>query len=250
MRKKDIRNNKIRNFVNLFTALMFTLLTSYQIYLLVQISQNRTGRILGIISFALITIATFFALVPRKGFSIMRTVLLIAGLSLNIIIKIFNASAMFGMLDFAYTPTVLNCAVYVLSQAAELLLLLYYLVFRHNKKLSRMRKLACVAMSAVVLLYLSCLIMEIVLMIRYGWNIDLSLKYTIASRFLYFFGFAGIAVSFMLPVPQSQGGIPAAMIRQTSREDEILFSVPDNERAKVEVMKKPQSSEADTDFVL
>lgn len=59
MRKKDIRNNKIRNFVNLFTALMFTLLTSYQIYLLVQISQNRTGRILGIISFALITIATF-----------------------------------------------------------------------------------------------------------------------------------------------------------------------------------------------
>ena len=95
----------------------------------------------GLISYFLLALAAVFALIPKTAFRIMRTVLMIAGLFINFAVRLTNAGAVFGRLDFSKTPSVLNGAVYVFSQLAVLLLLAYYLVLRHNKK--RDRALRC-----------------------------------------------------------------------------------------------------------
>lgn len=250
MSRKDIRNIRMRKIANLVTALMFTALTLYHIFLLLFKNQARTGRLLVIASFAVIAVASYFALVPRSGLATARTALLIAGLLFNFIIRLFNANAMFRMLDFSNVPTVLNFAVYVFSQTAEIILLLYYMIFRHNKKLSKKRALGCSLMSLVILLYLSCLIMECVLLIKYGWNIDLSLKYTLVSRFVYFLGFSGIAVNCMIPVPQFSSENTGSTEQQAPTEPEVLFSVPDDQRTKVDLMEKPETGKSDADFII
>ena len=97
---------KLGTAINIITAVMFTFFTAYQIYLLIQIDTQRNGRLIGIIFYLFITAASFFALVQKIGLRIARSVLLIAGLLLLFGIKLFNASAIFGSLDFAKAPSV------------------------------------------------------------------------------------------------------------------------------------------------
>ena len=151
---------------------MFTFFTAYQIYLLIQIDTQRNGRLIGIIFYLFITAASFFALVHKTGLRIARSVLLIAGLLLLFGIKLFNASAIFGSLDFANAPSVLRCAVYVVSQLGTIMLAVYYLFFRHNKKINSKRKLIVALMAFVIVLYVSVLIMECVLIMNYRVNIE------------------------------------------------------------------------------
>lgn len=244
----NVKNTKLSNAVHLLTALCFMFFTAYHLFLFVEVSSNRIGRILGILTFLLITVASFFALSPKPTFRIVRSVTMIVGLSLNFIIKLFNAPLLFGSLDFSDIPSVLNVFVYIFAQTAELLLLLFYLIFRHNSKLNSKRKLVIGFMSFVILLYVSCLIMECVLILKYYSNIDLSIKFTLISRFLYCFGFVGIAVSFMLPVNKidSQND----MMNQAPDDDDFMFSVPDGGHSHVDKANKPAIGEVDKDFVL
>ena len=228
--------------INIITAVMFTFFTAYQIYLLIQIDTQRNGRLIGIIFYLFITAASFFALVHKTELRIARSVLLIAGLLLLFGIKLFNASAIFGSLDFANAPSVLRCAVYVVSQLGTIMLAVYYLFFRHNKKINSKRKLIVALMAFVIVLYVSVLIMECVLIMNYRVNIDLTRKYTVIGRLLYCFGFVG----FMLPI---RGLIdPEDMQKQAADEDDLVFS--NSEKIKSSSKKKPMQAEFDKDLVI
>lgn len=130
------------------------------------------------------------------------------------------------MLNFAYVPSVLNCEVYVFSQLAELILLVYYVFFRHNPKLNSKRSLVIFLMSFVIVLYVACLIMECVLLMKYRMNIDLSRKFTVISRFLYCIGFVSIAVNFMLPVHKVSKSND--FMNQPPEDDDLLFSTSES----------------------
>lgn len=56
-------------------------------------------------------------------------------------------------------------------------------------------------MSIVIALYVACLITECVMLIVYRVNTELSLKVTLISKFVYCFGFVGLAGGLMLPAP-------------------------------------------------
>lgn len=189
-------------------------------------------------------------MIPKPAFRILRTVLMIGGLALNFIIRLSNAGAMFGMLNFAYVPSVLNCAIYVFSQLAELLLLVYYVFFRYNPKLNSKRGLVIFLMSFVILLYAACLVMECVLLMKYRMNIDLSRKFTVISRFLYFIGFASVAVNFMLPVKEPED--PNDLMNQPPEDDDFLFSTSESSAEKPNKNAKnvPLPTDYDNDFVL
>ena len=237
---------KLGTAINIITAVMFTFFTAYQIYLLIQIDTQRNGRLIGIIFYLFITAASFFALVHKTGLRIARSVLLIAGLLLLFGIKLFNASAIFGSLDFANAPSVLRCAVYVVSQLGTIMLAVYYLFFRHNKKINSKRKLIVALMAFVIVLYVSVLIMECVLIMNYRVNIDLTRKYTVIGRLLYCFGFVSMAAGFMLPI---RGLIdPEDMQKQAADEDDLVFS--NSEKIKSSSKKKPMQAEFDKDFVI
>ena len=252
MNKSYLKINKIRTFINIVTAAAFLLFSAYHIYLFVQITASRPGRMFGIISFLCLAFAAISAMIRKPAFRVLRTVLLIGGLALNFIIRLFNAGAMFGMLNFAYVPSVLNCAVYVFSQLAELILLVYYVFFRHNPKLNSKRGLVIFLMSFVIVLYAACFIMECVLLMKYRMNIDLSRKFTGISRFLYCIGFVSIAVNFMLPLQKLED--TDDLMNQPPEDDYLLFSTSEsNKKNQIKTNKNKQKrlpSDYDNDFVL
>ena len=215
------------------TALLFTLFTAYQVYLLVVLKtnwENRVGRLSGIILFIFISVSTVFAIIPRPVFRVLSSVLLIVGLSLNIIFKLTNAIAVFERLNFAVIPSVLNCAVYVGSQVAAFVLLLYFVVFRRREKVGAKRILAVVLMSFVIALYVVCLVSECILLIKYRIYIDLGLKSTVASRFCYYFAFIGMAVGFMLPKMGQDASDLEQYYNPAQSKAELVFSSPDEDR--------------------
>jgi hypothetical protein len=221
-----LRINRIRTFVNIFTAAAFSLFTAYHTYLVFVTDANRLGRLLGIIPFLFLIAAAVFALIPLPAFRIIRIIFMITGLLLNFAFRLVNAGAVFGRLDFADIPSVLNCAIYVFAQTAKLILLLYYLVFRHNQKLNSKRKTVIALMSVVIVLFVLCFIFECVLILKYGMNIDLSRKYTLISRALYCSGFVSIAVGFMLPVREIED--PDDLMNESQNDEDFMFSVPEN----------------------
>lgn len=243
MKKSFLKNYRRRTAANLLTAVCFSLLVLYQSYLYVHIEASRFGRMLGIVSFLLLAVASVLAMIPRSVFSVLRVVLMAAGLGMNFALKLLNFHMIFSHLNFDVMPSVLNCGIYAFQQSAELILLFYYLVFRHNRKLNSKRKFAVALMSFVIVLYAASLVMECVLITKYHTNIDLSLQYTFASRFVYFFGYVSIAVNFMLPVPRKEE--MNELRDKKPVEYELKFSVPDEERAHIEAAPLQ-----DDDFVL
>lgn len=251
MNEANLKTNRIRTVVNLLTAVCFLLFIAYHIYLAVAIEANRVARMVGLISYFLLALAAVFALIPKTAFRIMRTVLMIAGLFMNFAVRLTNAGAVFGRLDLSKTPSVLNGAVYVFSQLAVLLLLAYYLVLRHNKKLNSKRKIVIALMAFVIVLYVACFVIECVLLMKYRMNIDLSRRFTVISRFFYCLSFVGMAVNFMLPVQEIEA--PDDLMNQPPA-DELLFSAAGRNKKKSKKrnknMKKRLPSDYDDDFVL
>ncbi len=201
MKESILTNRKVQLAFRLVTALSFTLFTAYQVYLAINIETNRIGRLIGIGFYLLITVASFLDFSEKDSAWLAHSVLMVAGLFLLFGIRLFNAPAIFGYLNFANPASVLYFAVYILSQLGTLLLAAGYLMLTVDLTQSQMQKLTVVLMSVTIALYAVCFIMECVLMIKYRMNIDLGLKSTLFSRLLYFLGFAGAAFCFMLPAP-------------------------------------------------
>ena len=231
MKNSMVKIKKLRTFICILTSAAFLLLSAYHTYLYFEIPVSRPGRLLGIISFVCLAAASAFTLISKPVFRALRTVLMISGLALNFSIKLLNAPGIFGSLDFNNILTVLNCGIYVFSQLAELLLLIYYLTFRHNQRLNSNRKAVIVMMSIVIALYLACFVMECILIIKYRRNIDLGIKLTLLSRFLYFAGYAGIAVNFMLPVQAIAE--PEDFMHQPPSDSDLMFSDAENDTDNV-----------------
>lgn len=202
-KKASFFENKILQYVVRFlTALSFALFTGYQFILLIAVNESKTGRLLGIISFLLITVGSFFSLGNKKAFLLLHMILLIGGLMMVFIIKLFNIPTVFGDLNFTVLPSVLCCLVYLFAQLGAILLAVYFLAIRNKKENRVERKLTYIMMSIVIVLFVAAFVMECIMLIKYRINIDLkNLKVTLLSRAAYCFGFVGTAIGFMLPAP-------------------------------------------------
>lgn len=209
-------------FVRLFTALSFLLFTAYQVYLAVNIEENRVGRLIGVSLYALITLASFFAFSEKRAFRVTRSILLVFSLMSLFVIRLFNLPALFRSLQNANATAALNFLIYFCSQLGTVVLLVGYLIHKSKMEEKPKRITTIVMMSIVIGLYVACLSMESILMIVYRFNIDLSLKFTLVSRLLYCFGFVGTAVGIMMPAPKiKQEHKPGRYIYSDDDEEEI-----------------------------
>ncbi len=200
--------------VNLLTTLMFAAFTAYQVYLYFEIEEQRVGRLFGIGIFVCLFLASALSLIRFDWARVILRVLLIAGLIAYFLLKLLSINTIFSKLDFSDIPSVLNCAIFIFVELALLILAVYYLILRPNIYFRVKRKPVVILMSVVIVLFVSCLVMECVLMLKYGLNIELRLRYTLISRFFYCFAFVGLAVGFMFPVP-----LPGNMIKEIEDEE-------------------------------
>ena len=222
MKESILTNRKVQLAFRLVTALSFTLFTAYQIFLAINIETNRSGRLIGIVFYLMLTVASFLDFTEKYSVWIAHSVLMVAGLLLLFGIRLFNASAVFEYLDFANPASVLYSAVYIFSQLGTLLLVAGYLILTVDLTQSQMQKLTVVLMSVAIALYALCFIMECVLMIGYRMNIDLGLKSTLFSRLLYFLGFAGTAFCFMLPAPNIESKVEEGKFVYSNGDDDEI----------------------------
>ena len=217
-----LTNRKLQFVIRLLTALAFAAFTFYQFILLFAIDTSRFGRTLGVVSFLLMTVASFLALSGKKKVQTVSSVILVIGLFTVFLIKLLNVPGMFGILSFSNPSSVLNCSVFILSEAGAVILAVFHLTLRNDRDTAAKRKAVVILMSAVIALYVACLVMECVLLIKYRVNINLSLKVTLISRFVYCFGFVGTAVSLMLPAPKAEEEAKSGeFIYSEDEEDEI-----------------------------
>ena len=78
-------------------------------------------------------------------------------------------------------------------------------------------------MSIAIVLYALCFIAECVMLVKYRFNIDLSLTFTVISRIWYFLGFAGSAFCVILPEPRGGRQNSGRFYYSEDDEDEFTF---------------------------
>ena len=202
MKESIFRNRAFQTIIKLITALSFALFTAYQIYLAVNIDTNRAGRLIGIVFYLLLTVAAYLSFSEKGSVWTAHSVLTVAGLVLLFAMRLMNIGTVFGNLSFSKPATVLNVAIYFLSQLGTLVLVAGYIMQRADLTRRQMKILINTLMTIAIVLFTLHFILECVLMIKYRMNIEQSLKLTLVSRVLYFAGFAGTAFCFMLPTPK------------------------------------------------
>ena len=210
MKESIFKNRAFQTIFKLITALSFTLFTAYQIYLAVNMDASRIGRLIGIVFYLLLTVAAYLSFSEKDSVWTAHSVLMVAGLVLLFAMRLINIGTVFGNLSFSKPATVLNAAIYILSQLGTLVLVAGYIMQRADLTRRQMTILINTLMTIAIVLFTLHFILECVLMIKYRMNIEQSLKLTLISRVLYFVGFAGTAFCFMLPAPKRKRKEPKA----------------------------------------
>ena len=220
MQESLIYNNKFQLFIRLLTALSFGIYTVYQIYLSVMIEESRFGRLIIAFILLLITISSVLMFFDNHKAAKARTILFVVGMLLLVFVKMLNIPVLFGNLDSSNPVSVMNCVIFVLTQLGAIGLLVYFITLRSSEEFRKKQTLRVVLSLIIAALYLACLVMELIMLLKYRANIDLGLKLTALSRFLYFFGFAGTAICLMLP---------ALLVEVEHKTGEFVFSEEDDD---------------------
>ena len=210
MQESIFSNRIVQTIIRLVTALSFALFTAYQVYLAVNIDTNRIGRLIGIAFYLILTVASFLDFSEKDSVWVAHSVLMVGGLILLFTMRLLSIGTVFGNVSFANPPSVLNAVVYILSQLGTLVLVAGYLMIRADLTEKQMQRVIITLMTIAIVLFTLHFILECVLMIKYRMNIEQNLKYTLISRVLYYFGFAGTACCFMLPAPKRKRKEPKA----------------------------------------
>lgn len=215
MRESLLYNNAFQFFVRLITALSFGLFTAYQVYLTVIVEENRFGRLLSVSILLLITISSVLMFFDNRKAATARTIFFVVGMLALIFVKMVNIPILFGNLDSSDPVSVMNCAVFVVSQVGAIGLLVYYITIMSSREFRKKQTLRVVLSIIIAVFYLACLVMELIMISKYHANIDTSAKLTVISRFLYCFGFGGTALCLMLP---------ALMVEVQHKPGEFIYS--------------------------
>ena len=202
MKESIFKNRTVQTVIRLVPAISFTLFTLYQVFLAIFYDASRVGRVIGIAFYLMITIASYLDFSEKSSVWVAHSILLVTGLILLFAMKLLNIPSVFGVLDFDSPATVLYCGVYIFSQLGTLVLIAGYLLLRTDLSERRMQIVMTILMSIAIVLFLLVFIFECILMLKYRLYIEISLKLTFISRALYFLGFAGSALSLMLPAPK------------------------------------------------
>ena len=230
MNNSFLRNRTVQRVIKWIAALSFALFTFYQIILAIIIEETRFGRLIGVAFYLIITVAAFIGLVRKRYLSDAKrekienaqSVLMIIGLLLLFITRLLSVVTVFGNLSFADPASVFYAASYILSQLGTLVLVAGYITaLKYDLTEREMKKFKTIWMSIAIVLYALCFIAECVMLIKYRFNIDLSLLFTLISRIWYFFGFAGSAFCVILPEPRVRKHKSGSFYYSEDDEDEV-----------------------------
>ncbi len=112
-------------------------------------------------------------------------------------LKLRMAGRVFAYIDFSKTHTILYGGAYIFTQAALLIIIIYYIAILKNLPLYP-RASVLLPLSAIVLL-LSSLVLETILFFVYSIGLEPSPLRTAVIRPIFYFGFIGLSAYFLFP---------------------------------------------------
>ena len=197
----------LRGVIIFLTGILFAVYSVYNIYIIINDSDEiGTGGTLISAAVALIyAIFAFFAFsagatVNDIRFYIGRRILFILALVAAFGIKLRLIRSIITAITFSDMSTVLYGASFILTQFGMLFLIIYYVFIARTMEKNAVPPVT-LQILALVFFALS-LICEMVLLFVYGIGLEGNPLQTMIFRPVFYLGFIGLSVYFMLPPPQ------------------------------------------------
>ena len=220
MKESIFTNKTVQKIIRLIPALAFTFFTAYQIILAIFYDVSRFGRVIGIVFYLLLTVAAYLDFSEKNTVWVAHSILLITGLILLFAMRLLNISAILESLSSGHPAIVMYFVVYILTQLGTLVLIAGYLTLSADITERIKQRALIILMTVAIVMFAAVLVLECILMLKYGMNIEISLKVTLVSRVMFFLG---IACSLMLPAPDKKPSEPqeGQYVYSDDNEDEI-----------------------------
>lgn len=147
--------------------------------------------------FAALAFFAWTSEIKRIQILMIRTVAFIIAMLGIFAFKLRMAGQVFAYLDMSKVHTIIYVVVYVLTQAALLSLIVYYIFIVKN--LPQYPRLSVFLPSAALLLFLISFALEIILFFVFGIGMETNALRTMVMRPVFFLGFIALTVYFLFP---------------------------------------------------
>lgn len=194
-----------RKLIIILTSLLFAVYAAYNVFLIVR--DYTILPPLGIIIYA--TVALMFAVFPlylltagiqgkkHIRFLIFRRISFIVALSVIFLLKLRMIPSVIASLDFSKPYTVFYVGAYLMTQAALLILLIFF-VFVLGRFPLYPRALVVLPVLAIIL-FAGSLALEAVLYFVYGIGLEANTLRTLVIRPVFYLGFICLSAYFLFP---------------------------------------------------
>ena len=232
---------KQRQWIEKLTGLLFSAYSAYNVFVVVRDGKrglSPEGILISIVVALIFAVFAGFLWTWQAGVKakdmrflmIRRTTFIIALLAV-FALKLRMAGKVIAYLDFSKIHTVVYGAAYLMTQAALLLLIVYYVFIL--KMLPLYPKASVILPAIAMVLFLCSLILEAILFFAYGIGLEASPLRTIVSRPVFYLGFIGLCVYFLIP-PEPLGVRPPS-------DDKSIVAPAGEQQANGEGIPSPKN---------
>lgn len=187
------------------TGLLFAAYSAYNIFIVARDSGrglSSEGKLISVVVALMFAVFAFFVWTAGwntrdiRFLMIRRTAFIIALLAV-FALKLRMAGKVVAYLDFSRLHTVLYVGAYAMTQAALLMLFVYYVFILKSLPFYPMASVLLPVFAMI--LFLCSLILETVLFFVYGIGLEASMLRTAVMRPVFYLGFVGLSAYFLFP---------------------------------------------------
>lgn len=193
----------VRRIVIFLTGVLFAVYSVYNVFLIVR-DKGRgmpvDGQIISaVVAFIFAVLAAFMwtSEVNDLRVIVIRKTALVISLIVLFLLKLRLLSRMIDYIEVSTLYTVLYGVIYVLTLLALFVLFFYYTVILKNRP--RYPKAAFFLPLSSALLFLCCLILEMIVFVVYDIGAEANELRTLIIRPVFYLGFIGLSMYFALP---------------------------------------------------
>lgn len=214
----------LQRLIMVLTGFLFAVYAAYNVFVIVRDSRrglSNEGKLISgavALMFALLAVFVWTGNTKTKNIRWLkvRRVSLIIALGVILLLKLRMVVKVIDYLDFSQAHTILYGAAYLMTVAALLLLFIYFVFIL--KKLPFHPRAAVALPTVAMILFLLSLAIETILFFVYGIGMEANVIRTIVIRPVFYLGFVGLCVYFLMPSAPVQTKSEKAVQTESEKE--------------------------------
>jgi len=207
--KRQMGSKLLRRVIIILSGTLFAVYAAYNLFIVVKdgTTLSAEGMFISIVVALLFAVFAFFGWTAgvaqdKPLFSVIRRIFFLVALLAVFLLKLRMAWQVADYFDPSLPYTVLYTVSYVLTQLALLLLLVFYFFILNNYE--QFPRASVLLPLTSLLLFVCSFVLEIILFFAFGIITEASPLRTLVIRPVFYLGFIGLSVYFLIPAPVSQ----------------------------------------------